>query len=176
MTATDCGQNSVEASYNLPINVAGKIIATNVPSGVAIVNINGQQDGCCAPFSSVGQLLEYALQPGTYTFRVIDPADALSLFPSLTTTQQNSMWTAWSNNSNQWETDYLVYAGSTEVFFGAYGSHQTGDPASAYADAVSGNGGTVTPYFNEVLPPSSGTPQTTFTFAGPDNADLCGER
>lgn len=100
---------------------AGSIITTNLPAGTAIVNISATQDGAAlysgvnaawwyAPFSSGGaaQLLEYTLQGGTYSFRVINPADAARLFPALTAAQTSQIFSAWTYNS-PWATDYLVF-------------------------------------------------------------------
>ena len=183
VTVTDAGGNHASKTFSLPINVAGKVIATNIPAGMAIINVSGTQDGAQPaptgganllwdqPFSTLSQLLEYAVQPGTYTMRVIDPADALAIFPNLTTAQQNSMWTAWANNS-PWITSVLAFdssaatnSGETQLFSIAEGGPGTGNAATAYADAINGNGGAVTPYFNEIFPLTrNATPQTTITF------------
>jgi hypothetical protein len=183
VTAQDLRHNTGQATFSLPINVSGKVITTNLPAGMAIINISGSQDGaqhaatgganllCDQPFSTLNQLLEYTVQPGTYTLRVIDPADALALFPNLTTGQQSSMFTAWTYNS-PWITSVLAFDSSavsnsseTQLFSVAEGGPGTTGPASAYADAINGNGGTVTPYFNEIFPLiRNATPQTTVTF------------
>jgi len=99
----------------------GTIITANLPANNVIVNISGTQDGAANyggpnqaywyhPFPTGGaaQLLEYTLSAGTYGFRVIDPADALKMFPSLASIQLNQMYTAWTYNS-PWVTDYVVF-------------------------------------------------------------------
>jgi hypothetical protein len=140
--------------------LAGTVITANLPPNTAIVNINATQDGAASyngdqslwyhPFSTGGtaQLLEYTVQPGTYTFRVINPADAVQLFPALTAGQTNQIFTAWTFNS-PWGTDYLVYDSAAAVntalpqlFDGAFsntnGTWQLfGNASAAYSAAVS---------------------------------------
>ncbi|HEX4276372.1 MAG TPA: putative Ig domain-containing protein, partial [Bryobacteraceae bacterium] len=136
--ATDVQSNFGQAGMTLLINFASTVITTNLPAGMAIVNISGVSCGsdstdptrpCTAavggngaaasggtnqstwfqPFNSLGQLLEYTIpQAGTYTFRVISPTDAAVAFPNLTAGQLSSMWTAWTYN-NPWLTDYLAF-------------------------------------------------------------------
>ncbi len=140
---------------------AGTIITANLPPDTAIININATEDGATTfngdqtlwyhPFSTGGaaQLLEYTLQPGSYTFRVVDPADAAQLFPALTVGQTNQIFTAWTYNS-PWVTDYLVYdsAAATnfaipQIFDGAFSNitnglwQQFGNATNAYTAAVS---------------------------------------
>src|ERR1700743_2432208 len=73
---------------------AGTVITANLPAYTAIVNIDGRADGAASyngdqslwfqPFNTGSTLLEYTIQPGTYVFRAINPADAAKLFPALT--------------------------------------------------------------------------------------------
>jgi len=140
--------------------LAGTVITANLPPDTAIVNIDATQDGAATfngdqslwyhPFSTGGaaQLLEYTVQPGSYNFRVIDPADAAQLFPALTAGQTNQIFTAWTYNA-PWVTDYLVYDGAAAVntsipqlFDGAFsntnGTWQLfGNAAAAYNAAIS---------------------------------------
>jgi hypothetical protein len=100
--------------------LGGSVITTNLPANTAIVNISGTQDGIANydgtqdkwyhPFSAsgAGSLLKYTIQPGTYTFRLTNPSLAASQFPSLTSTQLSSIYTAWTYNS-PWVTDYMVF-------------------------------------------------------------------
>jgi uncharacterized protein (TIGR03437 family) len=172
----------------LEVNISGKVITTNLPAGMAIINVSGTQDASNhaatgaanllwdQPFSVPGQLLEYTVPPGTYTMRVIDPADAAAIFPTLTISQQTSMWTAWTYNV-PWVTAYLAFdisatsnASQTQLFSGAddFNFPGTGDPASAYADAVNGytvNSTNFPPFYNNIYPLiRNATPQTTVTF------------
>ncbi len=188
VTAQDLRRNTGTATYSLPINVSGKVITTNLPAGLAIINISGTQDGAQhaptgganllwdQPFSTLGQLLEYTVQPGTYTMRVIDPADALAIFPNLTTSQQSSMFTAWTYNV-PWVTAYLVFDSSatsissqTQLFSGADDFNYPGgaNPAAAYAAAVNGytvGTSTFPPFDNNLYPLiRDSTPQKTITF------------
>ena len=141
--------------------LAGTVITANLPPNTAIVNINATQDGATTfnsdqslwyqPFSTGGaaQLLEYTVQPGTYTFRVINPTDAALLFPALTVGQTNQIFTAWTYNA-PWVTDYLVYdsAAATnfaipQLFDGAFSNITNGqwqlfgNAAAAYNAATS---------------------------------------
>jgi large repetitive protein len=188
VSATDSQSNIGNRTVSLSINLAGKVISTNLPAGVAIVNVSGTADGAATsynanggsqtqwsgPFNTSSQLLEYTVPPGTYTMRVISPADAAALFPSLTQAQLNSMWTAWTYNS-PWLTDYLVFDSAaasnsslTQLFSGAAGSPGTSDAASAYADAVNGytaNSTFFPPFDNNLaLTYRNATPQQTITF------------
>jgi uncharacterized protein (TIGR03437 family) len=193
VTAHDVAGLPGSQNYSLPINFANTVITTNIPAGMAIVNISstsgtatvggngasnsfnangGTQTQWSGPFNTAGQLLEYTLNPGQYTMRVISPTDAAILFPSLTNTQLTAMWTAWTYNS-PWLTDFLVFDSSassngseTQLFSGAGGSPGTSDAASAYADAVNGYMGStpVAPYDNSLaLTYRNATPQKTVT-------------
>jgi hypothetical protein len=96
----------------------GTVLTNNLPANTAIVNINATQDGAATynsdqslwyhPFNTGGNLLQYQIQPGTYSFRVINPADAARLFPALTPAQTNQIFTAWSYNT-PWLLNYLVF-------------------------------------------------------------------
>ena len=141
---------------------AGTIITSNLPPNVAIINIDARADGSAyfnsdqslfyQPFNAGGaaQLLTYGVAPGSYTFRVINPADAAQMFPALTSDQTNEIYTAWTFNS-PWVTDYLVFDGSAatnistpQLFDGAFSNLKGGDvnfilypdPNSAYIGAI----------------------------------------
>jgi uncharacterized protein (TIGR03437 family) len=186
--ATDMNGNPGQETVSLAINFSGTVITTNLPTGMAIVNISAASGNTAGangakpaagnlawddPYNTLGQLLEYTVQPGTYTMRVIDPADAASIFPSLTQNQLNGMWTAWNSsiNGNNYVTSYLAFDSSaasnstqTQLFSGADNGPGTADPASAYADAANGytaNNVFTPPFFNEIR---NGTLQTTYTF------------
>ena len=134
---------------------AGTIITAGLPSGSAIINIDGRADGAAAysganaddwfqPFNASNDLLTYTFQPGTYTFRVVDPTDAALLFPSLTPTELSQIGGAWTYNS-PWATDYLAFdssaateAGQHQLFTGAVTDNGYGyaDAATAYQEAI----------------------------------------
>jgi hypothetical protein len=145
----------------LPSVFAGTIITANLPANMAIINISATQDGSASyngdqalwyqPFNTGGTLLEYTIQPGTYNFRVIDPADARQLFPALTTGETNEIYAGWTFNS-PWATDYLVFDSSAaadnsipQLFDGAFSNTNGGaagwqffaNAAEAYNGAVS---------------------------------------
>ena len=148
-----------------PCGFAGTIIATNLPAGDLIVNINALEDGASLygganqtywydPFNAGNRLLEVTLQPGTYSFRVIDQTDAAAMFPSLTCSQLAEIGAGgWTFNS-PWSTDYLVFDSSAasdpeepQLFSGAI--NQAGEtfsgPAAAYAAAIAGG------YYDEIV-------------------------
>ena len=139
----------------------GSIITSNLPPNTAIINIDARADGSAtfngdqslwyAPFNTGGTLLELTVPPGTYHFRAIDPADALTLFPSLTPVQTNQIYTAWTFNS-PWATDYLVFDGAAatnkslpQLFDGAFSNtnggantwHFYANPVDAYNASIS---------------------------------------
>lgn len=99
---------------------AGTIITNNLPARTAIININARQDGAAGynagqtlwyrPFFTGGatNLLQFTVEPGTYVFRAINPADAAQLYPALTSAQTNQIFTAWTYNS-PWVLNYLVF-------------------------------------------------------------------
>ncbi len=162
---------------------AGTIINTNLPAGDTIVNIAGTTDGAATfsgpnqdlwyqPFNSTNSLLEVTLQPGTYTFRLIDATDAATMFPSLTGSQLAEIGGgAWTFNS-PWTTDYMVFDSSaasnpneSQLFSGAINASGTtfGDAASAYSAAISGG------YFDQIVINGgryTGTTVNQFTISG----------
>ena len=168
---------------------AGTIITSNLPANTAIVNIDGRADGAATfnasqslwfhPFNTGNSLLEFTVQPGTYQFRVVNPADAASLFPSLTAPQLATVDTAWTFNA-PFITDYLVFdlAAATDptqsqLLAGAISPSGSGSAAAAYTLAKT-NG-----FFNQIITgdiaSGSKSTQHTFTsaetliFAVPDN-------
>ena len=151
---------------------AGTVITDNLPPNTAIVNINGQADGAAAyngdqslwyqPFS-IGTLPELTVPPGTYSFRIVDPADAARLYPGLSTAQTNQIYTAWTYNS-PWVEDYLVYDSSAlgnnsipQIFDGAPDPVSSGSAQAAYDHAVA------TGYYNKIRTGPSGRDGTVFT-------------
>ena len=187
-TVTDSNGGTANKALTLYVNAAGKLITSNLLPGMTIVNVSGTQDGSAnynngqtiwySPFSTTQHLLEFTVQPGTYTFRVIDPADAQAIFPSLTAGQANSMWTAWTYNS-PWVSSYLVFDSSAatnssvgQIFSGAEGAGFA-SPLLAYQNAVQ------TGIYNELFvgTRNSQTPvkqyhfanTETLIFAVPDN-------
>jgi uncharacterized protein (TIGR03437 family) len=179
----DSNGGSANQSITLAVDIANRLITTNLPNGMAIVNISGTQDGAGSfngaqtiwfqPFnlnSPTAQLLEYTVPAGTYTFRVIDPADAASIFPNLTSPQLTEIWTSWTYNS-PWVTPYLVFPSTAatnnsvgQLFSGAEnGPGFTGDNATqlAYDYAIT-NG-----LYNELFvgTRNNASPVTQYTFA-----------
>ncbi len=135
---------------------AGSVINTNLPAGTVIVNINAQQDGTSSygggttgqaffyqPFGSgPNGLLSIAVSAGTYSFRIVDPADAAKEFPSLTAAQLSTIFTAWTYNS-PWITEYMVFdisavtnTSESQLFDGAYDPSSYGNAQDAYNAAV----------------------------------------
>ena len=151
---------------------AGTIITTNLPTGTEIVNIDARSDGAATYSPDANQAYWYqpftgttfaslTFQPGTYQFRIINPSDAASLYPSLTTTQLSEIYTAWTYNS-PWTEDYLAYnatalADPTEfqLFDGAiapgYPPGNTFSSAQAAYDGTIANG-----YYNQIRPAPPG--------------------
>lgn len=139
---------------------AGTIINTNLPAGDIIVNIGGTTDGAAEyggtnqdfwyqPFNVNGQLLEVTLNPGTYSFRILDETDAASMFPDLTSTQLAEIGQGgWTFNS-PWSTDYMVFDSSAAT-----------DPTEPqlFSGAINRNGAT-TP----ALPPPTTRPSAAVT-------------
>jgi hypothetical protein len=161
---------------------AGTIITANLPANEVIINISGTQDGSAnysgvnqafwyEPFSTLGaaSLLEYTMQPGTFGFRVIDPADASQMFPSLTSTQLSQIYTDWTYNS-PWVTDYLVFDGSAatnssvyQLFDGAF-SNTNGVNWLTYSDAAAAYAGAITNgFYNLIRPGPAGRSGTNYT-------------
>jgi hypothetical protein len=164
------------------LSSAGTIITSNLPASTAIININGTQDGAATyngadqafwyePFSSggVGQLLIYTVQPGTYGFRVIDPADAAQMFPSLTAGQLSEIFPAWTYNS-PWVTDYLVFdssaatnASEPQLFDGAF-SNTNGVTWTTYSNATNAyNAAIMEGFYNLIRPGPAGRAGINYT-------------
>jgi hypothetical protein len=139
-------------AFSSRLATAGTII-TNLPGDSAIVNIDARADGSDlisqalwrSPFSTggPGQLLRLNVTPGTYQFVIIDPIDAKALFPSLTPTQTNQIFTAWTYNY-PWITDYLVFDSAAvtnntiyQLFDGAFGIRSFGNASDAYHGIIS---------------------------------------
>src|SRR6478609_301075 len=139
----------------------GTVITTNLPTNRAIVNINAKQDGAASwnsgqdswyqPFFTGGatSLLQYSIQPGTYSFRITNPTLAAAEFPALTAGQLGQIFTAWTYNS-PWITDYFVFdaAGASnpsvpDIFAGAIRpsglASGTGSATEAFNLAVTNN-------------------------------------
>jgi hypothetical protein len=143
-----------------PALYGGTVITAGLPENTAIINISGTQDGAATyngdqslwyqPFNTggVSNLLEYTLQPGVYGFRIIDPADAAQLYPTLTSNQLGEIYTGWTYNS-PWVTDYLIFDSSAatntseaQLLDGAFsntnGTWQTyGSADAAYSAEIS---------------------------------------
>jgi hypothetical protein len=169
----------------------GNVITTNLPAGTAIINIDALKDGAAAytfnngfqtewfqPFGNGGPgnggLLEYTVQPGTYTFRVVNPATAHALYPSLTSSQLGSIYTAWSYNS-PFATSYLVFNSSalnnpqeSQLLYGSViptsnPLYTVGFPTAAAAYAAATSGGWDKQFYVGAAYNSNG-PQTQYTF------------
>lgn len=166
-----------------PCGFAGTIITTNLPSNDTIVDINAMQDGAAAysgtnqnlwyqPFDTKGNLLEVTLEPGTYTFRVIDETDAASMFPSLTGAQLAEIGGGGWTFNTPWSTDYMVFdssaasnANEPQLFSGSINqaSATFGSAAAAYAAAISGG------YYDQIVTNGgryTGTIVNQFTITG----------
>jgi hypothetical protein len=175
----------------------GTVITTNLPTNRAIVNINAKQDGAASwnsgqdswyqPFFTGGatSLLQYSIQPGTYSFRMTNPTLAAAEFPTLTAGQLGQIFTAWTYNS-PWITDYFVFdaAGASnpsvpDIFAGAIRpsglTGGTGSATEAFNLAVTNN-------FDDIIVKQPGgritgtrvnqytfTSAETLTFVVPDN-------
>ena len=187
--ATWTGKGKLAAAFTVialtaaTTGFAGTIINTNLPAGDIIVNIGGTTDGAAAsggtnqdlwygPFNSSATLLEVTLQPGTYTFRLIDATDAASMFASLTTGQLAEIGAGgWTFNS-PWTTDYMVFDSSaattpseSQLFSGAINPTGTtfGSAAAAYSAAIAGG------YFDQIVTGGgryTGTVANQFTISG----------
>jgi hypothetical protein len=161
---------------------AGFVITQNLPTNDVIIGVDGRADGGASysgpgqndwyqPFNVTGNLLEYTFQPGTYSFRVIDSADASSMFPMLTSTQLSEIGNgAWTYNS-PWVTQYIAWDVSAasnpaehQLFTGSVDSTATdyGSAGAAYQAAITGG------YFDTIVTGSgryTGTVQSSYTFA-----------
>lgn len=164
------------------------VITTDLPANTAIVNVDasvygaGPSDGDKAVWTGPfhlggGSLLEYTIPAtGTYDLRVIDPADASALYPTLTAPDLSSIYTSWSYNS-PFLTNYLVFDAATvaqnanagELLYGARTppslDSSVFSASTAYADAISG--GWYDTFFaggpNDLNNPTNA--QTTYNFA-----------
>jgi hypothetical protein len=165
---------------------ADGVITSGLPAGSAIVNISGTEDGAAEyntgsphaqtywydPFNINGDLLEYTVQPGTYSFRIVDPAAAASLEPGLTSAELASIYTAWTYNT-PWATDYLVFDSSAatdpseyQLFTGAVTPLADypgfANATDAYNSAITGG------YYDQIVSGVGGrydgTTSTTYTF------------
>ncbi len=180
---------------------AGTILDTNLPAGTVIVNVSGTEDGAAAydglnqalwyqPFHLGASSLELTMQPGTYTFGITDPTDALARFPALTAGQRGQLHSAWTYNS-PWATDYLVFdaaaksdPGRAQLFTGSVMRQVAGAPgwigggygsgAQAYGAAKLGGydarivAGPMGRYLGEVRSDYTFAVPTTLVFAVPD--------
>jgi hypothetical protein len=146
---------------------AGTVISTNLPSGVSIVNIDARADGAATfsgdsfqsfwfrPTASAPSL---TLQPGTYQFRIINPADTALLYPTLTSAQLNQIYTGWTFNS-PWSENYFVFKSTAvtntmefQLFDGALAPGLVTFPSAAAAySATVANG-----YYNKIRPAPPG--------------------
>jgi hypothetical protein len=151
------------ASYGFVAGIAsaGTVITTNLPSGTTIVNIDSRADGAGAFSSDSAQSFWYQPTPtapsvtllaGTYRFRIIDPSDAATLYPNLTSSQRNQIYTGWTFNS-PWSENYLVFKSSalndpneSQLFDAAI------DPAfTLYGSAAAAYSGTIANgYYNKI--------------------------
>ncbi len=126
--------------------LGGTVITANLPANTAIVNISGTQDGAAGfdgsqdrwyhPFFTGGAtgLLQYTIQPGTYTFHLINPSLATTQFPALNSAQLGEIFTAWTFNS-PWITDYMVFDSAAATNFSlpqlfSGGIAPSGDPGA----------------------------------------------
>ena len=178
---TDSNGGTGTAVLALNVSVAGTIITANLPANTAIVNISGTEYGAAnssgpnqiywqTPFTAnSGPLLEYTIQPGTYTFRVVDPADASTIYPSLTTPQLTNIFTGWTYNS-PWIEAYLVFDSSAvgsnsinQLFSGAEGSTAGSNAQQAYNNSIS-----MGAYNRLFVGARNATATYTYTFTNPE--------
>jgi hypothetical protein len=134
-----------------PTLFGGTVITDNLPPHTAIVNIDARADGASgysgdqslwyAPFNTGGNLPRYTVAAGSYTFRLVDPADAAALFPALTVAQTNQIYTGWTYNY-PWIEDYLVFDNAADAnssipqLFDGAPDNNFGSPAAAYSGAI----------------------------------------
>lgn len=133
--------------------LAGSTITTNLPANTVILNIDSQNDGAASfngdqslwyhPFSYTNSIPTFTVQPGTYSFRIINPTDAAAIFPSLTTDQQSQIYTAWTYN-NPWITNYLIYPATatsdyttSQLLYGAPSTEGYSNATDAYNGSIS---------------------------------------
>jgi hypothetical protein len=161
---------------------AGTVITNNLPTNVAIINIDARADGSAGyngdqslwyrPVNTGGTLLQYTVSAGGYNFRVIDPVDAVRFFPALTPQQTNEIYTAWTFNA-PWATDYLVFdsaaatnASLPQLFDGAF-SNTNGGASNwhFYSNATDAYNAAISQGYADLLRTSvtGGRDSTTFT-------------
>jgi hypothetical protein len=155
--------------------LGGTLITTNLPPNTAIINIDSRADGAAAyngnqslwyqPFNTSGSLLEYTLPAGTYGFRVVNPEDAAALFPALTSTQTNQIYTAWTYNT-PWILNYLVFEGSAATN-SSVAQLFDGDPEwPPYSNATDAyNGSVAHGTYNQIRAGPLGRSGTNFVYA-----------
>jgi hypothetical protein len=149
---------------------AGSVITDNLPAGTTIVNIDARADGAATYSSDSDQTFWYqptstapsvTLPRGAYRFRIIDPQDAASLYPQLTSAQLAQIYTAWSYNS-PWTENYMVFQNTAltdptehQLFDGAIApgapTGTTFSSAQAAYDGTVANG-----YYNKIRPAPPG--------------------
>ena len=162
---------------------AGTVITANLPANTVIANIDSRADGAgnyngdqslwYQPFTTVTA----TLSAGTYTFRIVDPADTGELFPSLTSDQLAQVYTGWTYNS-PWITNYVVFDSSAahdgsqaQLLYGAISTQGFGNPQDAYnASVVSGafNTFTIGSTHNTPVKQITFDHEVTLLFAIPD--------
>lgn len=144
---------------------AGTVINTNLPVGTSIVNIDARADGAGSFngdqslwFQPTPTAPSVTLPAGTYRFRIINPSDAATLYPNLTSTQRNQIYSGWTFNS-PWVENYFVFKSSAlsdpsefQLFDGAL------DPAgTSYSSADAAYSGTIANgYYNKIRPAPPG--------------------
>jgi hypothetical protein len=163
--------------------LAGTVITTGLPAKTAIINISGSADGAAnydptqtywfSPFEAGGTPLQYSLQPGTYAFQIVNPIDAASLFPALSSAELSQVYTAWTYNS-PWVTDYLAFdisaltdSSEHQLFTGAVvpmADYPGFSSAAAAYNAAKAGG-----YFDQIVIGTGGryggTVSSTYTFS-----------
>jgi hypothetical protein len=138
---------------------AGTVINTNLPTGTTIVNIDARADGAAAYngdqslwYQPTSTAPSVTLPAGTYRFSVINPSDAATLYPNLTSAQRSQIYTGWTYNS-PWIENYFVFKSSAlndasefQLFDGAL------DPAgTSYSSADAAYSGTkANGYYNKI--------------------------
>jgi hypothetical protein len=139
--------------------LAGTVITANLPDKTAIVNIDARADGTASyngdqslwyhPFGGA-QLLKYPVAAGTYSFRAVNPADAVQLFPTLTAGQTNQIFTAWTYNS-PWILDYLVFDSSAETNYSVPQLFDGSPEWPPYSDANAAYSASLTNGYNNLI-------------------------
>lgn len=127
---------------------AGTVITQGLPSNTVIANIDSRVDGAAGsngpqtlwfqPFTTVSATFD----AGTYRLRIVSPADAAALFPSLTGAQLSQIYTGWTYNS-PWITNYVVFDSSAatdssqpQLIYGAQSTQGYSSGPDAYAGSV----------------------------------------